>query len=183
MLRGDDIASGDWFEVFRQPWDALPAGLSLALTAIINAQLPASAKERIVFMRWTNPLPGCEAFSRYAKSDPRVDAAFLERTFGPLPTDAAEQNALWYRLYKSVEFDPSVLQAHKAFLFARDYTSIALMMSFFLGTIGFIVMPDTHVAIYFLVFLIFQFVIGGQAARNHGKRLITTVLAIKGAGK
>ena len=38
-------------------------------------------------MRWSNPLPGCEAFSRHAKQDQRIDIAALQRLCGRLPED------------------------------------------------------------------------------------------------
>ena len=62
------------------------------------------AKARIVFLRWQNPLPGSCAFTRYAAADPRINlVGVLEQAHGPLPTDLGQQNALWYKLYKSAE--------------------------------------------------------------------------------
>jgi hypothetical protein len=134
-------------------------------------------------VRWNNPLPGSEAFTRYAQRDPRVDTAALERTCGPLPTDPRKQNELWYRLYKSVESAPAVMQAHRASLFARDYTCLSLMMAIVLGTAGFIQIPSTGTAIGYLLILVLQFALVGQAARTHGKRFVSTVLALKSAGR
>jgi hypothetical protein len=132
-------------------------------------------------MAWNDPLPGCKAFTCHALSDPRVDIACLELTHGPLPTAAREQNALWYKLYKSIEQEPAVKQVHRAFLFTRDYTSLALMLVIVLGITGFIQISSTRVALIYLALLLLQFALAGQAARNHGKRFVTTVLAIKGA--
>lgn len=180
---GRAIIGGDWTVFVKDFWEFLPAGLGVALIGIINAQLSSENKGRIVFMRWKNPLPGCEAFTQYAKTDPRVDIGVLAQGYGPLPTEPNKQNALWYRFYKSVENEPAVVQVHRAFLFERDYTCLSLMMAIILGVIGFFQMPSTKTSLIYFGFLNLQFLLAGQAARNHGKRFVTTVLAIKGAGR
>jgi hypothetical protein len=114
VVQTNAIMTDNWLTLIRNLAGTLPAGLGLILTGIINAQLSSEAKSRIVFIRWTNSLPGCEAFTRHAKADPRVDVSSIERSYGPLPTDPREQNALWYRLYKSVEAEPSVRQVHRS---------------------------------------------------------------------
>ena len=181
IFQKDAFVTGDWLELVRRLVDVVPAGLGVALTGIINAQFSAELKSRIVFLRWRNCLPGCEAFTRYAHQDPRVDLAGLERVCGTLPTDPRQQNSLWYRLYKSIESDPSVVQVHRAFLLARDYACLALMIIVVLGIAGFVQFQSKRTALIFLLLLVLQFVLAGQAARNNGKRFVTTVLAIKGA--
>ncbi len=182
-VQNDAIFAGDWMAFVRHLDAALPAGVGIALTGIINAQLTPEAKSRIVFLRWNNPLPGSEAFTRYAYCDPRVDIASVERAHGPFPTDPRKQNELWYRLYKSVESEPAVMQVHRAFLFARDYACLTLMMAIVLGIAGFLQIPSTGTALSYLVVLVLQFALASQAARNHGRRFVTTVLALKGAGR
>jgi len=181
VVQNNAIMTGNWVILFRNLAGAFPAGLGLILTGIINAQLSPEAKSRIVFVRWANSLPGCEAFTRYARSDLRVDVSSIEEAYGPLPTDPRQQNALWYRLYKSVESEPSVRQVHRSFLFARDYACIALTFIVVFGTAGFVQIPSTRIALMYFVLLVLQFTLASQAARNHGKRFVTTVLAIKGA--
>lgn len=179
LLKGQLLLGGDWAVAIQDPSQALPAGLGLVLTGILNAQLSADTKSRIVFLRWQNPLPGCEAFSRYARSDPRVDLVALEEQYGPLPTDPQTQNTLWYKLYKTVEMEPAIVQAHRAFLFARDYTCIALMILVTFGGTALIQMSSMKVVLPYIVGLAFQVLIAGQAARNHGRRFVSTVLAAK----
>lgn len=181
ILKGQELFAGDWIAAVHDLAQALPAGVGLILTGILNAQLSADAKSRIVFLRWRNPLPGCEAFTRHARSDPRVDLSALEEQYGPLPTDPRAQNILWYKLYKTVEREPAVAQAHRAFLFARDYACIALIMLLVLGGAALLQMSPIKVALLYIVGLAFQFVIAGQAARNHGRRFVSTVLAIRSA--
>jgi hypothetical protein len=181
VVQNNAILAGDWISLLKNLEGALPAGLGMVLTGVVNAQLSPEMKARVVFMAWRDPLPGCKAFTCHAQSDARVDVACLELTHGPLPTAPREQNALWYKLYKTIEQEPAVKQVHRAFLFTRDYTSLALMFALVLGTAGFTQIPSTRVAFIYLGLLLFQFVLAGQAARNHGKRFVTTVLAIKGA--
>lgn len=181
VVQNNAIMSGSWFDLLRNVGTAVPAGLGLILTGVLNAQLSAEMKSRIVFMRWRNSLPGCAAFSRHAKDDVRIDFSAIERSCGPLPEEPREQNALWYRLYKSVDSEPSVVQVHRSFLFTRDYACIALMLVVTFGLIGFFQVPSKSIATLYFFVLVLQFLVASQAARNHGKRFVTTVLALKAA--
>ena len=181
VTQNDTIVSGSWFDLLRNVSTAVPAGLGLILTGVLNAQLSAEMKSRVVFVRWRNPLPGCSAFSGYAKNDLRISFSAIQRVYGPLPEDPREQNALWYKLYKSVDSEPSVVQVHRAFLFTRDYACIALVLAFVLSLIGFFLIPSKTIAMLYSFALVLQFFVASQAARNHAKRFVTTVLAIKGA--
>lgn len=179
FVQGNALVDGNLVELVRNVDKAVPAGLGLALTAIVNAQLSAEAKSRVVFLRWHDPLPACRAFSHLAVSDSRINMRALERDFGPLPTNPREQNALWYRLYKTVEAEPAVVQIHRAFLFARDYTCLSLMSLAVLGTAGAIQIDEVAGKAGYVGMLALQFGLAGQAARNNGRRFVTTVLAIK----
>jgi hypothetical protein len=181
-VQHDVVLQGNWAQVARDLSQAIPAGIGLALTGVLNAQLSPETKARIVFLRWRNPLPGCEAFTKHAQGDPRVDLTALESVCGTLPTTPREQNALWYKLYKSVGSDPSVTQAHRAFLFARDYACLALFACVVLGVAGVLQIPSGRTALIYLAVLIGQFLLARRAARNHGVRFVTTVLALKSAG-
>lgn len=52
VVQNDAILTGNWMDFASHVNSALPAGIGLALTGIINAQLSATAKARIVFIRW-----------------------------------------------------------------------------------------------------------------------------------
>lgn len=183
VVKNDAIISGDWLDLASDLGKALPAGLGLILISILNAQFSSEAKSRIVFLRWNNPLPGSEAFTRYSTSDYRIDMAPIESEYGPLPRDPRQQNALWYKLFKSIEADPSVMQAHREFLFSRDYTCLSLMLMIAFGVMGFFQIPSFKTWLIYFSVLIIQFIITGRASRNHGRSLVTTVLALKGAGR
>ena len=178
LLKGPELVAGNWLAAFRDPIQVLPAGLGLILMGIMNSQFSADTKSRIVFLRYKNPLPGCEAFTRYAHSDHRVDLSALEKQHGPLPTDPKAQNVLWYKLYKAVEAEPSVTETQRSFLFARDYACFALIMFFVLGTAAFFLTVPMKAKLVYIMVLFLQFVFAGRAARHDGRRFVSNVLVI-----
>jgi hypothetical protein len=182
VTSGTSWGAIDWSSLTGAFAHAVPAGIGLILVSIVNAQLSSDAKARVVFFRWRNPLPGSEAFTRHAHEDPRVNARALEQALGAPPTDPQEQNAVWYRLFKSIEDHPSVRQVHREFLFTRDYACIALMMALVLAPLSVVETPSFKVALIYTGLLILQFVLVVRAARQHGVRLVRTVLALKSAG-
>lgn len=184
FVQSGTLFTGGWSEAAKALENALPAGLGLVLIGVLNAQLSSQAKARLIYLRWSDPLPGAEAFTVHACNDPRIDITALEQAHGsPLPTTSREQNSLWYRLFKSVETDEAVTHAHREFLFTRDYACMSLMIFFVLGgTAVFKVGPGTQTYLYIAI-LAAQFALTLIAARNHGRRLVCTVLALKSAGR
>ena len=57
---------------------------------------------------------------------------------------------------------------------------MALLMLVVLGIAGFVFAPSLTTALGYSALLMAQFGLAGQAARNHGNRFVTTVLALKG---
>jgi hypothetical protein len=153
--------------------------LGLFVAGLAAEQLTPHWKARLVFWRWRDPLPGCEAFTRWIKADPRIDAAALERKFGPFPTVPAEQNARWYGMYQSVADHPAVSHTHRLFLLGRDYAAIAALIAASLGPAGFWIVPSTSTALIYEVLLLAQYLFARQAARNSGIEFVCTVLALK----
>ena len=182
-VKTDALLGGQWVVLAKNLPEILPTGLCLVLVGVANAQLSSDAKARIVFLRWRDPLPGSEAFTRHAITDPRIDLVTIERNNGPLPTDPRQQNSLWYRLYHSVADDLAVLQVHREYLFTRDYACMSLLMLIGLGTAGLFQVPSKSTALGYIGLLTIQYLLVRRAARNHGVGLVTTVLALKGAGK
>jgi len=181
FLKGKFLLPGAWPSAAGELWQAIPASLGLALTGVINSQLSATTKARLVFLRWSNPLPGCEAFSRYASSDARVDVGALERKVGPFPVEPRAQNDLWYKLFKSVESQAAIVQGHQAFLFTRDYACLAFLMVIVLGVAALVQNPDGKSTALYFGFLALQYLLTRRSARNNGQRLVGSVLAAKSA--
>lgn len=182
IVETDVILGGAFRDVVVSLPNVLPAGIGLAFVSLLNAQISSETKARIIFLRWQDPLPGSQAFTRYMNTDSRVDITALKEKYGPLPTDSRMQNAVWYKLYKSVEEHPSVTQAHRKFLFTRDYACLSLMMIVLLGAAGFFQSPSSKTAVGYFVLLILQFLLASRAARIHGRQFVTNVLALKAAG-
>lgn len=177
LVRGIDLSSIVTSEGAKHVIALLPGGVAAALCGILNAQLTPSAKARIVFLKWKDPLPGCEAFSRHAHEDPRIDMASLESKFGPLPSDPRSQNVLWYRLYQQVRDTPSVSQISKNWLFARDYACVIALLVPLLGIAGLFQMPAVRSYLIMAALLLVQFLLASQAARNNARRLVATSIA------
>ena len=69
----------------------LPAGLGTLICGVLVEQGSPDFKARMVFLRWTDPLPGSRAFTHIGPRDPRVDMKALSRKVKPLPVSAADQ--------------------------------------------------------------------------------------------
>lgn len=166
--------------IFADANNLLPVGIALVISTVLNGVINAENKARLVFLRWRNALPGHRAFSRYAACDPRIDLTALSKLHGAgFPSDPAEQNRVWYRMFKSVEKEPAVNQAHRDFLLLRDYTGLSFLFLFFLGAAGLYAIPSRRVGLLYLVVLLVQYVVVRHAASNCGIRFVATVLALK----
>ncbi len=178
-LKTDQLLAADYQEMLKH-WQALiPAGLGAVLVGVVNGLLDIQTKARLVFWRWHDPLPGSRAFSKYVHLDPRIDVAALKSKVGPFPAKPSEQNALWYKLYKSVENDQRVLHVHRLFLLTRDYAGIAFMLLIVFGGIGVFAMQSYKTEYLYAGALLLQFLASAVAARNYGERFVNTVLALK----
>jgi len=128
VVQANAIKLSDLGNIFKDTANLLPVGIAVVVATVLNGLLSADNKARLVFLRWHCALPGHRAFSRYAKSDPRIDLAALEKLHGsPLPNVPVEENRAWFRMYKTVENAPAVLQVHRDFLLLRDYTGLAAL--------------------------------------------------------
>ena len=161
----------------------LQVDLGVVLAGVVNGLLSADIKARLVFWRWSNPLPGSFAFSRYAQRDARIDTAALRQVVGDWPTEPRQQNAIWYRLYKTVEHEPAVMDAHRYFLLTRDYAALAFLVFVVAGPLGLWLLPSALTAGAYIGLLLLQYLLARQAASNYGVRFVTTVLSLKAAGK
>lgn len=175
------LAVDAWIETLTNIQELVPMlGISI-LAGIINAQIGHVNKARLVFWRWSHPLPGSRAFTEYARTDPRVNQDALVRCQVPLPTAPEEQNALWYKWYRECHTEASIRQVHREYLFSRDYTGFSFILLLGLSPVAFWQVPSIGVAITYAAVLLLQYLVIRRAARNHGERFITSVLACKTA--
>jgi hypothetical protein len=160
----------------------LPVGLAAVVTTIANGLLSADMKARLVFLRWHHALPGNRAFSKYAKRDPRIDQVRLAQLVDLKSMSSPEvENAAWYRLYKEVQNDPSVLHVHREFLLLRDYAGLAALFLIGFGAVALFTVEPARVLVVYCFLLAAQFLVVRHAAATYGVRFVTTVLAIKAA--
>ena len=182
IVQADAVRLDGLRAVFIDVHNLLPVGIALLITTVLNGVLSAGAKERLVFFRWHNALPGHRAFSKYCRSDSRIDVLALTRAFGsPFPVDPVEQNRAWYGIYKSVETETGVRQALRDYLLLRDYTALSVLFLIFYGGAGLFLIPSSKTGLIYLVLLLLQYVLVRQSASNSGVRLVTTALAQKAA--
>ncbi len=151
---------------------------ALSVVTTFNGIVPTSLKDRLVFWRWTHVLPGHRAFTVHGPRDSRIDIGALERELGRVPLDPAEQDKVWYRLFKQSDFEPEIAQGHQSYLFARDYTAISGIFLVIAGGSGFALIPTLTIAWAYLAFLAAQYLLTALSARNHGVRMVTNTLAL-----
>lgn len=150
---------------------------------LLSGFMSHSVKAVLVYWKVKNPYPGCEAFTKYGPADARVDMAGLKRHTGVLPTDPAEQNRKWFKLFKMVENEASVLEAHKSYLMFRDMAALSVpLVALAPAGLYFAGAAPLEQGIAAAVFFV-QFVLCCLGARNSGRRLICNVLAIHGSRK
>jgi len=159
----------------------IPAGGAVVITSIITAQFDSVTKARLVFWRWTDPMPGNRAFSELALADHRIDVARLTRKLGTLPTTPREQNSQWYRLYVVRQNDPTVEHVHRDYIFTRDYTAISAMMLLIGAALGLWLIGRNWFYVAYMIGLALQYLVVRRAAKRYGERFVTTVLALTAA--
>src|SRR5271166_850252 len=107
----------------------------------------------------------------------------LPRVLGRWPVEPRQQNATWYRLYKSVEREPAVMDAHRLFLLTRDYTAIAFLMLVVASPLALWLLPSALTTAAYTGLLLLQYLLARKAASTYGVRFVTSVLAIKAVEK
>ena len=179
VLLHNGFAVEGWTEILASTQKLFPLFLIFILTGILNAQTSHNNKARLVFWKWLHPLPGSRAFTEYASMDARIDSDALQNHQNPLPTEPEKQNALWFKWYREFQTEPGILQVHREYLFTRDYACIAFLILFGLGPLAFWQMESVMVAGAYSIALLAQYLLVRRAARNHGVRFVTSVLAYK----
>lgn len=171
-LIGEMTASGvTWFRVSI-------SAVAPVVVLLLSSLLSPDVKAILVFWRFRETLPGHRAFSVYAMKDSRINMEALRKNVGAFPGAAREQNTMWYRLYKKVDNEVTVTQAHRHYLLFRDLAMLSLLL-----------VPIAFMVLYYLkvqraltwgtfVVLLIQYAATAIAARNNGVRLVTNVLAL-----
>ena len=182
VVNGNAIRLGGLKAVFGQAQTLLPIGAAGIIVAVLNALPSADLKATLVFWRWRHALPGHRAFSVHAGADSRINPSRLKTMFkGSPPDDPKEQNAAWYKLYRTVRDDVVVSSSHKLFLLLRDYTSMSVVFFLVFTPWALIEMGNKATASGYGAILVTQYLVVRLAAANAGTRMVTNVLALKTA--
>lgn len=170
-------------------WNQLAVMRGLATTVLpvlvllLTGLLSHNVKTILVYWRIKNPMPACEAFTRHGPADVRIDMVALKKNVGALPTDPAEQNKKWYKLYKMVGDDKAVVEAHKMYLMYRDMVAMSLPL-IVLVPISLYFSGVTASAVWITAaFFAVQFVACCLGARNNGARFVCSVLSVHSTRK
>jgi hypothetical protein len=175
----EDIAKGGWVTLGKVI--VIPAVAALLL-GLIGWAVPREFKETLIFWRLGERcLPSSRAFSQIATSDPRIDAISLSDQLGAFPQEPSKQTAAWYAIYRRHVNEPSVEDAHGAYLLYREMAGlvgVSLIAVLIMG-LGFqfswkpIVIGES--------FLVSEYCVVMLAARHSGEHLVANVRAIASA--
>lgn len=160
-----------------------PAVMLSVLLRLLADQVPARFKERLVHLRWSDPLPGGRAHKLVTK-DFRLDPANLSPSVQPLlnkELSATERNAYWYQhIYKPVRDLDAIKNTHRSYLLYRDATAgvlVAGLLSIIADLFARGVYGDPILLPYAYVILVLYFALLIGAARNYGNRLVTGAIS------
>ena len=122
--------------------------------------------------------PAARPLASTSKPTPRADPEKLANNWGPFPDQPDQQNVLWYGIYRSVEHDIRVKEAHRVWLYARDLTAYAALFLSIMGMAALILGTPVASIAWYLPALAVQYLATMILARKLGVRLVRTVLAI-----
>jgi hypothetical protein len=161
----------------------LTATVMPVIVLLVVNVLPHDIKAALVYWKPRGVLPGSECFTKYGPADPRIDMAALKKNVGALPTEAAEQNAKWYKLYKQVSGEPEVAEAQKLFLMYRDMAVMSVALFAFVPAALFALRTASDAPWLAAGFFAVQYIVTALSARWSGIRFVCNVLAVHSASK
>jgi hypothetical protein len=162
-------------------WRLLTTVVVPVVVLLLVNVLPHKAKCMLVYWKPYGWLPGCEVFSKYAPEDVRVDMEELGRHVGPLPALPEKQNARWYQLYKLIENEPEIAEAHKSFLMYRDMAVLSLPFIILAPVSLYFAGASAGAQWFGAVIFALQYLLTAVSARHNGIRFVTSVLAVHSA--
>lgn len=151
------------------------------IVLLLTNLLSADFKAALVYWRITDVLPGHRAFSVHGPGDSRIDMAALKKHVGAWPDAPREQNTFWFKLYKRVNTDITVLTAHRYYLLFRDLAAMSVLLLIVAPIV--LYFEGRALSIPAAVLFAVQYVLAAFAARQQGFRLVTHVLALHSVKK
>ncbi|MBD1388982.1 hypothetical protein IC617_06030 [Neiella sp. HB171785] len=159
----------------------LVAGLTIVAN-ILASLLPADFKHKLVFLRFSDVLPGHRS-KELCLADPRLDDEALTKQWPELFSEdmpPSKQNSFWYgKIYSPVKDTNEVKQAHKSFLLYRDALSgiFLLLLSVVAWQLTAPDLPIEGPSPWIYLFLLFTSFLVMFSAQNAGKRMVVNAAA------
>lgn len=154
----------------------------IAVLLLVNV-LPHKTKCMLVYWKPYGWMPGSEVFTKFAPDDVRVDMKALAKNVGPLPKAPREQNTRWFQLYKLVENQIEVIEAHRSFLMYRDMAALSLAFVVLAPAGLYLVEASTGALWLSAAVFVVQFILTALSARWSGVRFVCNVVALHSAKK
>lgn len=181
LVRAGPIELGAKLEAMAVPGSA-SLGLIVIASLILLGLIPPNWRDRLIHLRWHNPLPGSRAFTIVGPTSAHVDMTELKGKLGTLPSDPVAQNRLFYRIYKPLRDDISVCDPHRRYLAARDIGTITALLVVPLPILATLVNGNAVRSASYGACLLLAYVLCAVAAKNYGWRMVQHVLALTAAG-
>lgn len=156
---------------------AISLGVICILRLVLLGMIPSGLRDKLVHWRMKNPLPGSKAFTKIGVDDPRVNLDALANQHSSLPTDPAEQDQLFYHIYKKRQNETGVLDAHKSYLAMRDISVLNLMFLLILSPLAYYMIGTIQGVNGYVLALIIVFILTSFTAQNYARRMVENVLA------
>lgn len=181
LVRAGPVQLGAKLEAMAVPGSA-SFGLIVIASLILLGMIPPNWRDRLIHLRWHNPLPGSRAFTIVGPTSAHVDMTELEAKLGALPSDPVAQNHLFYRIYKPLRDDVSVCDPHRRYLAARDIGTITALLTVPLPILAASVNGNATRSAIYGACLLLAYILCAVAAKNYGWRMVQHVLALTAAG-
>lgn len=172
----------DGIKSFFLDWESTSSLATLVTLVVIVAtnMMSRGLKDFLVYFQGRQSAPAHRAFTDLMSKDDRIDVNRLESNW-PEVKEAkggqANQNSLWYRLFKSIDGSVEVQQSHKTWLLLRDL--VALQWLFTLCMLLIVIFyPPSRAASGQISLALLALLAIWLAAHNSGKMLVLNVLAI-----
>lgn len=157
---------------------AVFVGLATIFTLLVGELVPSRLKLLLVYWKWVNPTPSSRAFTDLMQKDFRIDPSSLEEKYGPLPTDPAEQARKFFSIYKPLDGEISIDDAHKSYLLFRELCAISVVFAIFGTAVAFIWTREFLPPLVFFLISSVMYTVCAIAGQNAGKRFVANVLAV-----
>lgn len=173
--------------IFNLSPEVLGIACYLCFPLALNYVLSDDQKACIIFLKKNNAYPSYRAFTEHINNDDRIINKNLEEKYGELPIEPLDNYRLWYKIYRKHSKDPRVFKSQQEFLLFRDCTVLTLLFiipSLMLYGLFYVrLIPFKSNYVYYILFLILEFLVFRLAAKNCGEAFIKNVLATESLEK